>query len=208
MPAPSTNALILMAILALSPVFATTGTTDLPNANPEKVGMSAERLAALRNGMKSMIDAGRLAGSVTIVARHNQVVAFDAAGMRDVDGNAPMTKDSIFRIYSMTKPITGVAMMILFEEGKWQLNDPVSKYIPEFTHLKVYSLAPNGDVVMKDQNHPVTMRELMSHSGGFSYGFFSNTAVDKLQLEADLLNPNNTLDEFIKRVAKLPLNAQ
>jgi CubicO group peptidase (beta-lactamase class C family) len=98
--------------------------------------------------------------------------------------------------------------MILFEEGKWQLNDPVAKYIPEFAKLKVYSTEANNNVVMKDQAHPVTMRELMSHSGGFTYGFFSNTAVDKLQLEADLLNPNNTLDEFITRVAKLPLNSQ
>jgi CubicO group peptidase (beta-lactamase class C family) len=119
-----------------------------------------------------------------------------------------MQKDSIFRIYSMSKPITGVAMMMLFEEGKWQLNDPVAKYIPEFAKLKVYGTDANNNVVMKDPAHPVTMRELMSHSGGFTYGFFSNTAVDKLQLEADLLNPNNTLDEFIKRVAKLPLNAQ
>jgi CubicO group peptidase (beta-lactamase class C family) len=99
-------------------------------------------------------------------------------------------------------------MMILFEEGKWQLNDPVAKYIPEFAKLKVYSTDANGNVVMKDQNHAVTMRELMSHSGGFTYGFFSQTAVDKMQMEADLLNPNNTLDEFIKRVAKLPLNSQ
>ena len=108
----------------------------------------------------------------------------------------------------MTKPITGVAMMILFEDGKWQLNDPVAKYIPEFAKLKVYSTDATGNVATKDQTHPVTMRELMSHSGGFTDGFFSNTAVDKLQLEADLLNPNNTLDEFIKRVAKLPLNSQ
>jgi CubicO group peptidase (beta-lactamase class C family) len=119
-----------------------------------------------------------------------------------------MQKDSIFRIYSMSKPITGVAMMMLFEEGKWQLNDPVAKYIPEFAKLKVYATEANNNVIMKDQAHPMTMRELMSHTAGFSYGFFSATAVDKLQVEADLLNPNNTLDEFIKRVAKLPLNAQ
>jgi len=154
------------------------------------------------------VDNGRLAGAVTMVSRHGKVVEFDATGKRDIAANAPMQKDSIFRIYSMSKPITGVAMMILFEEGKWQLNDPVAKYIPEFAKLKVYATDPNGNVVMKDQNHPVTMRELMSHSGGFTYGFFSQTAVDKLQLEADLLNPNNTLDEFIKRVAKLPLNSQ
>jgi CubicO group peptidase (beta-lactamase class C family) len=170
--------------------------------------MSTERLAHLRSGMKELVDQGRLAGVVTMVSRHGRVVEFDAAGKRDIAANAPMQKDSIFRIYSMSKPITGVAMMMLFEEGKWQLNDPVAKYIPEFAKLKVYGTDANNNVVMKDQVHPVTMRELMSHSGGFTYGFFSNTAVDKMQIDADLLNPNNTLDEFIKRVAKLPLNAQ
>jgi CubicO group peptidase (beta-lactamase class C family) len=170
--------------------------------------MSTERLAHLRSGMKELVDQGRLAGVVTMVSRHGRVVEFDAAGKRDIAANAPMQKDSIFRIYSMSKPITGVAMMMLFEEGKWQLNDPVAKYIPEFAKLKVYGTDANNNVVMKDPVHPVTMRELMSHSGGFTYGFFSNTAVDKMQIDADLLNPNNTLDEFIKRVAKLPLNAQ
>src|ERR1700733_10829895 len=184
------------------------GTRDLPAAKPEGVGMSSERLARLNNGMKELIDSGRLAGAVTMVARHGKVIEFEAAGNRDLASNSPMRKDSIFRIYSMSKPITGVAMMMLFEEGKWQLNDPVAKYIPEVAKFKVYATDPNGNVVMKDKNDTVTMRELMSHSGGFTYGFFSQTAVDKLQIEADLLNPNNTLDEFIKRVAKLPLNSQ
>jgi CubicO group peptidase (beta-lactamase class C family) len=136
------------------------------------------------------------------------VIEFAATGKRDIAANAPMQKDSIFRIYSMTKPITGVALMMLFEEGKWQLNDPVAKYVPEFADLKVYGMDASGNVIMKDQSHPMTMRELMSHTAGFTYGFFSNTPVDKLQRDADLLNVNNSLDEFIKRVAKLPLNAQ
>src|SRR3984957_9787772 len=184
------------------------GTRDLPAAKPESAGMSSERLARLSNGMKELIDSGRLAGAGTMVARHGKVVEVEAAGKRDLASNSPMQKDSIFRIYSMSKPITGVAMMMLFEEGKWQLNDPVAKYIPEFAKLKVYGTDANNNVVMKDQTHPITMRELMSHSGGFTYGFFSNTPVDKLQLEADVLNTTNTLDEFIKRVAKLPLNSQ
>ena len=195
-----------LAVLFVLPAMA--APHDLPTASAESEGMSAERLALLSAGMQQLVDNGRLAGVVTMVSRHGKVVEFDAAGKRDIAANAPMQKDSIFRIYSMSKPITGVAMMILFEEGKWQLNDPVAKYIPEFAKLKVYTTEANGNVVMKDQNHPVTMRELMSHSGGFTYGFFSQTAVDKLQIEADLLNPNNTLDEFIKRVAKLPLNSQ
>jgi CubicO group peptidase (beta-lactamase class C family) len=200
--------LITASLAAVLVQPALSATHDLPSASAESEGMSTERLAQLRSGMKELVDQGRLAGVVTMVSRHGKVVEFDAAGKRDIAANAPMQKDSIFRIYSMSKPITGVAMMILFEEGKWQLNDPVAKYIPEFAKLKVYGTDANNNVVMKDQAHPVTMRELMSHSGGFTYGFFSNTAVDKLQLEADLLNPNNTLDEFIKRVAKLPLNAQ
>ena len=203
---PRLLAMVSLAALSVQPALA--AVHDLPSASAESEGMSTERLTRLNSGMKELVDQGRLAGSVTMVARHGKVVEFDAAGKRDIASNAPMQKDSIFRIYSMSKPITGVAMMMLFEEGKWQLNDPVAKYIPEFAKLKVYGTDANNNVVMKDPVHPVTMRELMSHSGGFTYGFFSNTAVDKLQLEADLLNPNNTLDEFIKRVAKLPLNAQ
>jgi CubicO group peptidase (beta-lactamase class C family) len=143
-----------------------------------------------------------------MVARHGKVVNFAAHGKRDIATTAPMQKDSIFRIYSMSKPITGVAMMMLFEEGKWQLNDPVSKYIPEFANLKVYGADANGNIAMKDPVHPVTMRELMSHSGGFTYGAFSNTPVDKMVRDADVLNVGINLDEFIKRVAKIPLNAQ
>ena len=203
---PRLLAIASLAAFTVSPAMA--AVHDLPTASAESEGMSAERLARLSAGMKELVDSGRLAGVVTMVSRHGKVVEFDAAGKRDIAANAPMQKDSIFRIYSMSKPITGVAMMILFEDGKWQLNDPVAKYIPEFAKLKVYSTDPNGNVVMKDQVHPVTMRELMSHTGGFTYGFIGNTPVDKLQREADILNVNNTLEEMIKRVAKLPLNAQ
>jgi CubicO group peptidase (beta-lactamase class C family) len=199
-------AMASLAVLSVQPVLA--AVHDLPTANADSEGMSKERLAKLDSGMKELVDQGRLAGVVTMVSRHGKVVEFNAVGKRDIAANATMQKDSIFRIYSMSKPITGVAMMMLFEEGKWQLNDPVAKYIPEFAKLKVYATDEKNNVVMKDQAHPMTMRELMSHSAGFTYGFFSNTPVDKLQLEADLLNADNTLDEFIKRVGKLPLNAQ
>jgi CubicO group peptidase (beta-lactamase class C family) len=143
-----------------------------------------------------------------MVARHGKVVEFEAAGKRSIAADLPMQKDSIFRIYSMSKPITGVAMMMLFEEGKWQLNDPVAKYIPEFADLKVYGTDARGNVVLQDQKHPVTMVELMSHTGGFTYGYFSDTPVDKLQREAGILNLDNTPEEMIKRIAKLPLNSQ
>ncbi|HWW20335.1 MAG TPA: serine hydrolase domain-containing protein, partial [Steroidobacteraceae bacterium] len=199
----------VIAVCLAVPAFAAKSDGNaLPMAKPEGVEMSSERLTELTKGMQQFVDQGRLAGVVTMVARHGKVVEFDAVGKRDIAANAPMQKDSIFRIYSMSKPITGVAMMILFEEGKWQLNDPISKYIPEFKDLKVWSQGPNGNVVMKTPAHAPTMRELMSHNAGFTYGIFSETPVDKLQRDADPLNINNTLDEFIKRMGKLPLNAE
>ena len=139
-----------LAALSVQPVLA--ATHDLPTASAESEGMSAERLARLSAGMKEIVDSGRLAGAVTMVSRHGKVVEFDAVGKRDIAANAHMQKDSIFRIYSMSKPITGVAMMILFEEGKWQLNDPVAKYIPEFAKLKVYSTDTNGNVAIWNMN--------------------------------------------------------
>ena len=193
-------------LLAIAPLL--TPAATLPTAKPEAVGMSSTRLERFPEGMKALVDQGKLAGVVTAVARHGKLIEFEASGKRDLAANAPMQKDSIFRIYSMSKPITGVAMMMLFEEGKWQLNDPVAKYIPEFANLKVFALDASGNTTLVAQNHPVTMRELMSHNGGFTYGLFSNTPVDKLQREADVLNIDNTLDELVHRVAKLPLNAQ
>lgn len=198
--------LLLTGTLALPALGA--GQPALPAAKPESVGISAERLARFPDGMKTLVEQGRLAGVVSMVARHGKVVEFEAAGKRSIAADLPMQKDSIFRIYSMSKPITGVAMMMLFEEGKWQLNDPVAKYVPEFANLKVFGIDAKGNMTLVDQTHPMTMRELMSHTAGFTYGYFSNTPVDKLQREANLLDVNITLDEFIKRVAKLPLNAQ
>jgi CubicO group peptidase (beta-lactamase class C family) len=202
------RALVLLAALLALPAARAAGSGALPSTKAENVGMSGERLARLSDGMKSLVNQGRLAGVVTMVARHGKIVEFDAVGRRDISANAPMKKDTIFRIYSMTKPITGVAMMMLFEEGKWQLDDPVAKYIPEFADLKVYGADAGGNAAMAAPSHPMTMLELMSHTGGFTYGIFSNSPVDKLQREANVLDVNITLDEMIKRVAKLPLNTQ
>ena len=118
-----------------------------------------------------------------------------------------MQKDTIFRIYSMTKPITGVAMMMLFEEGKWQLNDPVSKHIPEFANLKVAKVNPqSGAVTQVAPDHPMTMRELMSHSGGLTYGVFGSTAVDKMYTRRRTCSiATQPLQAMIDKLAKIPL---
>jgi CubicO group peptidase (beta-lactamase class C family) len=182
------------------------GAADLPTAKPESVGMSTQRLGKLKSEMQALVDRNQLPGVVTMVAKDGKVVEFDVAGKRDVESGAPLQKDSIFRIYSMSKPITGVAMMMLFEEGKWQLNDPVSKHIPEFANLKVAKVNPqNGSVTQVAPDHPMTMRELMSHSGGLTYGVFGSTAVDKMYTDVNVLDRDATLQAMIDKLGKIPL---
>ncbi|MGH8177367.1 MAG: serine hydrolase domain-containing protein [Steroidobacter sp.] len=195
--------------LLLACVVSAAGAADLSAARPESVGMSSQRLARLTNQMQQLSESSQLSGVVTMVAKDGKVVHFEASGKRDVASGAPMKKDSIFRIYSMTKPITGVAMMMLFEEGKWQLNDPVSKHIPEFANLKVAKVNPaTGAVAQVAPDHPMTMRELMSHSGGLTYGIFGGTAVDKMYVDVNVLDPNQPMQAMIDKVGKIPLLSQ
>jgi len=182
------------------------GAADLPTAKPESVGMSTQRLGKLKSEMQALVDRNQLPGVVTMVAKDGKVVEFDVAGKRDVESGAPLQKDSIFRIYSMSKPITGVAMMMLFEEGKWQLNDAVSKHIPEFANLKVAKVNPQtGAVTQVAPDHPMTMRELMSHSGGLTYGVFGSTPVDKMYTDVNVLDRDATLQAMIDKLGKIPL---
>jgi CubicO group peptidase (beta-lactamase class C family) len=119
--------------------------------------------------------------------------------------NSPMTRDVIFRDFSMTKPVTGVAMMILYEEGKWLPSDAIAKYIPEFAHLKVFKgVDSHGKMILADPDHPPTMRELMTHTAGFTYGFFGTTPVDALYRDGKILDSKN-LQEMIDKLAKIPL---
>ena len=198
------RAAALAAMLAC--VITVAGATGLQPARPDSVGISAQRLERLTAGMKALSDQGKLSGVVTMVAKDGKIVHFEASGKQNVATGAPMRKDSIFRIYSMTKPVTGVAMMILFEEGKWQLNDPVSKHIPEFANLKVAKVnSVSGEVAQVPPDHPMTMRELMSHSGGLTYGLFGTTPVDKMYTEANVLDANKPMQVMIDKLGKLPL---
>jgi CubicO group peptidase (beta-lactamase class C family) len=148
-----------VAALALqSPALAQEARPIAPAAVP-----SPNPFAALDRSYHALVDAGKLAGIVTLVAHHGRIRHVAAYGVQDVDTKVPVRADTIWRIASMTKPITGVAMMILYEQGKWKLDDPVAKFIPEFRDLKVR--APDGKLVA--QEHPMTMRELMSHTAGF-----------------------------------------
>jgi CubicO group peptidase (beta-lactamase class C family) len=168
---------------------------DDPLASPESVGFSTTGIKAFQDAMRALVDQHQLAGVTTLVARHGKVVHFDAYGVQDLESKKPVTKDTIFRIASMTKPIAGVAMMMLWEEGKWTLDDPVAKHIPEFAGLKVATAS--GEV---PQSKPMTMRQLMSHTAGFdvSGGYAKHNITDRTQ----------PLQAMIDKLAKLPLATQ
>jgi CubicO group peptidase (beta-lactamase class C family) len=192
-------------VRAQSAATAAPSASGLPLAKPESVGLSSEALARMDVGMQGLIDKQHLAGIVTLVARHGKVVQYKAYGMQDLQSRTPMRTDTIARIYSMTKPVTGVAMMMLYEEGKWRPSDPIAKHIPEFANLKVYAgVDASGAPILQAPAHPPTMAELMSHTAGFTYGLFGNTPVDKLYQTDPPLNAPS-LKAFIDRMAQLPL---
>ena len=173
----------------------------LPETKAERVGMSSERLERITQMTQKYVDEGKLAGVITMVARDGKLVHFEAVGSKGADDPRPLEKDDLFRIYSMTKPITATAAMQLYEQGKFHMNDPVHKFIPEFKDLTV--LNEDGEQVPV-KNH-MTMQQLLSHTTGLSYGFDPvNDPVDKLYAEAKLWEQEN-LDALMKTLAKLPL---
>ena len=207
--------LVLVSALVAVPVLAQAAapaadaqSRDLAMVKPEEVGMSSEGLAALKSAMRKMVDDGELAGVLTMVARHGKTVHYDEYGKRDLATGAPIEKDTIFRIYSMTKPVVGVALMTLYEEGKFQLDDPVEKYIPVLANLKVATGDGPDGTPLVDADHPMTIRELMSHTGGLTYGIFSRTPVDLMYQNAEILDFDSTIKEMVDKLSKLPLMFQ
>ena len=169
--------------------------------------IAPQRLQRLDAFMEGYVDRRQLAGSSILVAQHGRTVYAKNYGYRDLASKAPMTADTIVRLYSMTKPVTGVAMMILYEEGKWSLSDPVTMYIPEFAQLKVYAGADaKGEPRLTPAARPPTLGELMSHTAGFAYGI-SGSPVDKMYQKLEPLSAPS-LKEMIQRLAQLPLAYQ
>jgi CubicO group peptidase (beta-lactamase class C family) len=186
---------------------------ELPAVPPEEVGISSQRLSRIDEFVERHIEANHFAGAVTLVSRHARVVQFEAYGMQDIEGGVPMARDSIFRIYSMTKPITSVAVMILFEEGRFLLNDPVSKYLPEFEGLEVgveETDEETGEKVLKTVpvNHEVTIRDLLRHTSGLTYGFWGDSLVDQMYIEQKVLTDDATIQETVAKLGVIPLKHQ
>jgi CubicO group peptidase (beta-lactamase class C family) len=191
---------------AKKPAAATAKAAGLsPASSPEALGFDSARLAKLDTYMSGVVAQGRVAGATTLLARHGKIVSYKTYGKKSLATGAPMTEDTIFRIYSMTKPITGVAMMILFEEGRWRLDDPVTRFVPEFKNLRVVkTVNPDGTMVLEDLKRPPTMREVMSHTAGFGYGLQDEHPIDKLYREKGVLAANG-LEDMIDRTATIPL---
>jgi len=158
--------------------------------------------------MQGLVDEGRLAGITTMIARHGHIADFQTYGYQDMESDDPMNEDAIFRIYSMSKPITGVALMMLYEEGKFRLDDPVRRYIPELGNMQVAaSWGPDGPV-LEAANHPMTIRELMTHTAGLAYGIGDPHPADRLYQREGVLDSRGTLRDMIDKLAELPLRQQ
>ncbi|MDP9051633.1 MAG: beta-lactamase family protein [Acidobacteriota bacterium] len=174
-------------------------------AVPENVGFSGERLLRITRAFHSEVNTGGLPGAVVLVARKGQIVLSEAYGFRDREAGAPMRFDDIFRIASMTKPITIVAALMLAEEGKLLLPEAVGKYLPEFADLKVGVEGPNGQLSLIDLKQPMTVHDLMRHTSGLTYGLFGKSVIKTRYNQAGVFSLLNTNEQMAKKLAELPL---
>jgi len=188
------------------------GSGSVLTASPETVGLSSERLARLGSTIQKGIDEARIAGAVCLVARHGKISYFKAFGMADRESKKPMQADNIFRLCSMTKPITSVAVMMLYEEGRFLLNEPVSNFIPEFKVMKVLDpphpqdkTSPPGALV--EAKRPITIRQLLTHTSGLTYHW--NARLGKRYREVGLghgvLQQEGTIGDAVKKLSSVPL---
>jgi CubicO group peptidase (beta-lactamase class C family) len=210
-----TSKLLLVGLWLASAAFvapAQAQVKDLPRAKAEAVGMSSERLARITVTLAADVEAKKIPGAVVIVARHGKVVLYDTVGKIDPAGSAPMTRDAIFRIYSMSKPITTLTAMMLVEEGKLMLTDPVSKYIPSFAKMQVGVEKPDasGKPVLElvPARRQITIQDLMRHTSGITYGFFGGGLVKAAYNHTELQKDDANNEVFMDRLARLPLAYQ
>ncbi|MDZ7671159.1 MAG: serine hydrolase domain-containing protein [Gammaproteobacteria bacterium] len=216
-------AALAILVLGAPPALA----RDLPMGKPAREGLSAPRLERITEHMNQAVADGVMVGGLGLIARNGRVVYEETYGLADREAGTPMREDTIFRIYSMSKPITSVAVMMLYEQGHFFLNDPVARYLPELADLEVaVSTADGGDTRItsdgtssrtegegdtnragetREPRRQPTIRDLLTHTAGFTYGVFGNTEVDKLYREAQLMSDDLTLETFVERLGGIPL---
>ena len=173
----------------------------LPTAVPEEVNISTERLERIRPMLQDYVDKENLPGFLTVVARRGKIVHFETVGMQDIENKIPIAPDTIFRIYSMSKPITSVAVMMLHEEGHFQLNTPVSDFIPEFKNMKVYN---KDQTETLDAKNEITIKHLLMHTAGLTYGW-GDKPVDERYKALKMSGPSATLQDMAKTLSDIPL---
>ncbi len=177
----------------------------LPRTRPEAAGFSPAALQQITPSLRHWVDEGKVPGFVAVVARHGRIVYLDSAGFLDIERAQPARSDVVFRIYSMSKPVTTVAVMQLVERGKLRLDDPVSKYIPAFADVRVYAGGGAAQPQLAPPTRPVTIEALLTHTAGLTYGAFGNTPVDSIYRRAGLGEAGQTLAQFADSIARLPL---
>jgi CubicO group peptidase (beta-lactamase class C family) len=201
-----------VALIWIIPIFSAAG--ELPRAEPQQVGLSAERLTKLTTDLKKLVDDGKISGGVALIARHGKVAYVTAFGYQDVAKKTPMAEDTIFAIASMTKPITCVAVMTLVEQGKLGLDDPIGKHLPELKDLRVLGDSKDDTdttIATVAAERSVTVRDLLSHSSGFAYGGFmaSDTRLARAYTKAGVEGrPHETIAEQVVRLGNVPLAHQ
>jgi CubicO group peptidase (beta-lactamase class C family) len=200
---PAISVAVLLAAFLLQSLACATPVDVSP---AEDVGMSSERLEYMKSYFEGLLDDEETGGFQILISRRGKVVMYENLGLANVEENIPVTNETLFRIYSMTKPIMGVAMMMLYEEGHYSLADPLSKHIPEFSELRVYvGEDDEGNVNLEPMEREPTIHDLMQHTAGFTYGIFGDSAVDRQYGDRNVLDYDQTMQEFIDKLASIPL---
>jgi CubicO group peptidase (beta-lactamase class C family) len=176
----------------------------LPRATPEDIGLSTAGLARLGRVVQDEVQRGRVPGAVALIARRGQLAYYESFGHRDPASGAPMARDSVFRIYSMTKPIVSAAAMMLWEEGRFLLSDPVAKFLPELGNVKV-AVAQGADLKLVDAERAITIQDLLRHTSGLTYEFRGNGPVHKMYNAARIYSRDQSNADQVTALSKLPL---
>ncbi len=205
--------LFTTAAVATSIVASPAHAQGLPTAKPEAIGLSSSKLQRLTDVFQGEIDKGAIPGAVLLVARNGKVGYMKALGYQNREKQIPMKPDSIFWIASLTKPLTSVAVMMLAEEGKIQIDDPIQVYLPELKNVQVGVEKPNAatgkpELTLEPPRRPITVQDLLRHTSGFPYSVFGNSLVNQAHGAANVLDRNSTLAEMVTKVSKLPLSYQ
>ena len=200
------KSVLLLSVLLIGTLAISVTAKDPKAVAPETLGFSSERLACIDKAMQEDIDQKKTGGIVVLVARHGTIAYHKAFGMADIESGKKMQTDSLFRLYSMTKPVTSVALLSLYEEGKFQMNDPLEKYIPAFKDVKVFVRTDDkGAMVLEEPKRKITIQDVFRHTAGFSYGS-GDTPVDKAYQQAGIdFFKMNSLKELVDKLAKMPL---